>query len=191
MAIKTFSSNTTLTASDVNTYLTNAGLVYVTEASATSGTTLTIDSCFTSTYDAYRIVVSDYRTTAASTGNTTMVLRASGTDSTSNYAYGYAHQALFNSTSLTVGGTQSGSNWDLILQPDTTAIGTVIDLINPNLAQYTTITSSGVVGAKSTALGLRIVSGLHAASSAYDGFKMTTVGTIANIKVRVYGYRQS
>ena len=50
MAIKTYVSSTTLSASDMNTYSANSGLVYITEVVATSGTTLSVNSCFTSTY---------------------------------------------------------------------------------------------------------------------------------------------
>jgi hypothetical protein len=59
MAVKTFTSGATLTASDVNTYLTNAGLVW--KAGGTIGTTvssLVISNCFSGSFDAYRIVIS-------------------------------------------------------------------------------------------------------------------------------------
>ena len=57
MAVKTFTSST-LTASDTNTYLANAGLVYVTSVTGGTGvTTITVSNCFSSTYDAYRIVL--------------------------------------------------------------------------------------------------------------------------------------
>lgn len=190
MAIKTFSSNTTLTASDVNTYLTNGGLVYVTESTATSGTTLSVNNCFTSTYDAYRIIISNLRTTAAST-SLTMKLRASGTDSSATYAWGSAYMALFTSTALSFNGSQSTTAWDLVTAAETTATGLSVDVINPALAQFTQYSSIGVWGAKSTGGGTRMVSGLHCTATAYDGFTLTTGTAFANIKVAVYGYRQA
>ena len=58
MAVKTFTTGEVLTAADTNTYLANAGLVYIKTATVTnaadSGTAFR--SIFTSTYDAYRIV---------------------------------------------------------------------------------------------------------------------------------------
>lgn len=190
MAIKTFSANTTLSSSDVNTYLTNGGLVYVTESTATSGTTLSVNNCFTTTYDAYRIVISNYKTTAAST-SCTFKLRASGTDSSASYAYGSLTQALYTSTTLTVAGSASTTSFDLMLKADVVAIGAVIDVITPALAQYTTITTAGPHGANTAGQGLKQVSGLHAVATAYDGFTLTSAVAFSSIKVVVYGYRQA
>jgi hypothetical protein len=58
MAIKTFTDLTTLPASDINTYLANAGTVFVGQFAA-SGTSraLVCDNIFTSTYDTYQVNV--------------------------------------------------------------------------------------------------------------------------------------
>jgi hypothetical protein len=59
MAIKSFTSGEVLTASDTNTYLANAGLVYITEVTIGAGSnTATVSNCFSSTYDLYRVNVS-------------------------------------------------------------------------------------------------------------------------------------
>jgi hypothetical protein len=58
MAVKTFGTEV-LTSADTNTYLANAGLVYVTSATIGSGvTSITVNNAFSATYDNYRIVVS-------------------------------------------------------------------------------------------------------------------------------------
>ena len=51
MAVKTFSVGETLTASDTNTYLTNGGLVYITEGTASNTSAVDVNSVFSSTYD--------------------------------------------------------------------------------------------------------------------------------------------
>ena len=56
MAVKTFTTEV-LTSADTNTYLTNAGLVYVT-GGALSSTATNFAGCFTATYENYRIVFS-------------------------------------------------------------------------------------------------------------------------------------
>ena len=63
MAVKTFTSGEVLTASDTNTYLNNAGYVYITELTFTGSTQtfLRIQNCFTSTYDNYLIVCSEMK----------------------------------------------------------------------------------------------------------------------------------
>ena len=57
MAVKTFTS-ATLSASDTNTYLANAGLVYVTSTTITAGaSSVVVSNCFSSTYDRYKILI--------------------------------------------------------------------------------------------------------------------------------------
>ena len=53
MAVKTFTTGEVLTASDTNTYLANAGLVYITSTSVGTGGSLTVSNCFSATYNNY------------------------------------------------------------------------------------------------------------------------------------------
>jgi hypothetical protein len=55
MAIKTFSDGNSLPASDINTYLTNSGLVYITSQTLSS-TATNIVGCFSATYDTYLVL---------------------------------------------------------------------------------------------------------------------------------------
>jgi hypothetical protein len=69
MAIKTFTTGELLTASDTNTYLANAGLVYVTSTTVGSGvSSVTISNCFSSTYDNYKVIWSGGVTSASGSG---------------------------------------------------------------------------------------------------------------------------
>ena len=83
MAVKTFSVGETLTASDCNAFLAN-GLVYITSASATSGSALNIDNIFSATYRSYRIVLDDVRIVSGVTG-IGLQLRSAGTTNTTTY----------------------------------------------------------------------------------------------------------
>jgi len=84
MAIKTFTSEV-LTSGDVNTYLNNGGLVYITAGAASAQNRLNIASCFSSTYDAYRVEVTNL--THSTANNLILRFSASGTDTAgSNYA---------------------------------------------------------------------------------------------------------
>ena len=56
MAIKTFTTGEVLTASDTNTYLANAGYVYVKGETFVTATEVLVDSVFTSAFRNYRIV---------------------------------------------------------------------------------------------------------------------------------------
>lgn len=68
MSIKTFSDAVALPASDINTYLANSGLVYVSSGSFTAATLFDITG-FSSTYNYYRLEFRAQRvdTTGAST----------------------------------------------------------------------------------------------------------------------------
>ena len=71
MAIKTFVAGTILTAADTNTFLANAGLVYVNSVTPTAATTVGLNSCFTSTYANYRVIV----TPVSAAGSTDIDIR--------------------------------------------------------------------------------------------------------------------
>jgi hypothetical protein len=79
MAIKTFGSEV-LTSADTNTYLANAGLVYVASATITAGaSSVVVSNCFNSTYDRYKIVIESKVNTAG--GNQGLTLTPNVTNS--------------------------------------------------------------------------------------------------------------
>jgi hypothetical protein len=84
MAIKTFTTGEVLTASDTNTYLANAGLVYIT-STAVSGSTVTVSNCFDSTYDWYKVVLFVTGTVTGSDINIRM--RTTSDDSGAVYSF--------------------------------------------------------------------------------------------------------
>lgn len=65
MAIKTFTDNISLPASDINTYLGNAGLVYITSGALSTATT-NFQGCFTPTYKNYRVIIEGLSVSASS-----------------------------------------------------------------------------------------------------------------------------
>jgi len=90
MTIKTFTDNTTLPASDINEYLTNSGLVYVTSGSTTGvANTLAIASSFTTLYEHYLLHLTVRRTTLTADEVLYLQLYASTVvrNSASDYAY--------------------------------------------------------------------------------------------------------
>jgi len=188
MAIKTFTTGEVLTASDTNTYLANSGLVYITEATATSGTTISINNCFTSTYSAYRIVVP--RCTVSALTGCYLKTRASGTDNSANYyniriGYDYTTGAAGTST------VSNGVQWELPLITDTTSAGCVIDIYNPQLALKTQYSAQGS-DSRTTGLGAFSSGGMLNNTTQYDGFTITAgVQTFSSITVIVYGYRKA
>jgi hypothetical protein len=191
MAVKTFTSGATLTAADTNTYLANAGLVYITQTTATSGSTVDVTGCFSSIYDAYRIIISDFRASVAS--NILSQLLSASTPSTTNYAW--AVTRVDYPGALT--GTGSGfpatvAFWNFQVSGGTTSTSLCIDIQNPNLTQYTYLQWDATDNRGTSGYAVIRGGGTHTLATAYTGIRFsTTAGTFTNAKIRVYGYRQA
>lgn len=140
MAIKTFTVGEVLTASDTNTYLANAGLVYVASKTWTSTSSAQqIDNCFTSTYDQYVIRVNTLGDQA-----TPVTIWARLVDGTTPVtSANYYSMNVFNSTAAgpTRYWTPSGTAWPVGYVGNNTG-NVFIDLNNPQVATYTSGTLS-------------------------------------------------
>jgi len=189
MSIKTFTTGEVLTAADTNTYLANAGLVYITEASAAAGaTTLSINNCFSTTYDNYRVVVSHADGTVAT--GLYLRFRNGGTDRTTNYFY--AQLGL-----TTAGGASNDSSGSAALIP-IGYLGTsgpysvtsmdIFQVYTSTLETYGTIQMSFYLAPNYYAR----VGNFGRGADQNDGFTIYPgSGSLDSLKVRVYGYRQS
>jgi hypothetical protein len=163
----------------------NSGLVYVTSTTATSGTSISINNCFTSTYQNYKIVVSNL----TSTGVAPLYfrLRASSSDATTSYYYNGTYMDYTSATVLGFNGSNLGY-YDAGLVADLTMAGGSIDVFNPQVAFVTSFNCNGT-DPRTTGGGARYSSGMHYANTSYDGFTIYNA-TFTNITVAVYGYRK-
>lgn len=185
MAVKTFTTGEVLTASDTNTYLANAGLVYVTSASL-SAVTNTFTNVFSSTYDSYRIVVNNMSN--ATTTTREFYLRM-GTDSSAYYGRG--EQYIFGAGSNAVNGTTGQTSAKIGNLSLLASSGFVLDIHAPNKAAatvwtYQAMTYQSDVGAYVFRSGYGFMDTL----TQYTGFQI--IGTVDNLSgnVTVYGYRK-
>ena len=181
MSIKTFSDGNSLPASDINTYLTNSGLVYVTSVTVGTGvSSVTVSSCFSSTYDAYKIIA----TNVSASGSGTVAFALGGITTGwygnliySNFLSGAVASFGWNNTASVThaGGTQSQI---LILD---------IEIANPFLAKAKSMHSSFIDNANA---GSVIVQNNQATSA--TAFTITpTTGTLTGGQITVYGYRKA
>ena len=188
MSVKTFSTEV-LTSADTNTYLTNSGLVYVTSASATSGTSLSINNCFTSTYSNYRIVISNLVTTGAAA--IYFRLRASSADATAaDYYYNGFYFATYASTTISGYAGSAITYFDTSTVGDTLASGAIIEVLQPQVASRTQFGCHGFDPRSSTGSGGRYASGMHNTNNQYDGFTIYNC-TFTSVTATVYGYRKA
>jgi hypothetical protein len=189
MAVKTFSSGEVLTASDTNTYLANSGLVYITSG-ALSSTATNFVGCFSSTYDNYRIIISNFN---PSVGADLYIRLLSGTTPTSTGDWGWAYTGISemgvstnsNATSNSRGYTGISNTFG------TLALGSAsMDCYSPNLAQRTTFTSNAV--SYSGAFGGRLGIVFYNNTPSYDGIRfLTDSAATMNGTVTIYGYRKA
>lgn len=180
MAVKTFVAGTPATVSDVNTYLANAGLVYVTSTTVGSGvSSVTVSNCFSSTYDNYKIVLS------GGTATNPVALSMTLTGSTASY-YGiltYVSYATGATTNVT---TNNGAAWAYVGEGSSTMLWVDMDITNPYLSKFTQF------GGFYTGSVAGMVGGYHGVASSYTGFTIASGGnTMTGGTITVYGYRKA
>jgi hypothetical protein len=150
-------------------------------SATTIGTTVgsvTVSSAFSTTYDAYKIIITGGAGTTATSLNMTLGATATG--------YNY-FQVYSNYTGSTVSGF-GGSNQTSIPigQITTNSISVDANVSNPFLSKYTTFTSFNNAGA------FYMVNGELTNTTSYTAFTLTAAaGTITGGTIRVYGYSNS
>jgi len=180
MAVKTFTTEV-LTSADTNTYLANSGLVYVTSATIGTGvSSFVVASCFSATYDNYRIKITGMTGTAAAdttfqlTGITTGVYITQG-----------FYQLLANATIN--GYTTTATTMPIGTMATTQNTQITIDISSP----FSAVTKYADTNTASATL--RANSGSQIASTVQStGFTIAPAsGTISGGTITVYGYRKA
>ena len=152
----------------------------------TAATSISVNGCFTSSYDNYLVVM---RTDPSGGGSAMRIrLRASGTNATgTNYTI-----QLLSADNTTVSGSRSTSadHFRVNLTTDQANFydGTHVYFYGPNLAQPTAVRSV-TVSAYSSAL-IYDYANTHSLSTAYDGFTLDTASPNLTGMLCVYGLAQ-
>lgn len=138
---------------------------------------ITINGAFSSTYDAYKIIVSGG---AASVDNISMRLRLGST--TSGYDYGGVYGGSSGS-----GGFGNATEQNFIIgEINTQSNSCSTELIAPNLAKYTIMQS---VGYNLSNFNMRSYVGVLKNTTQYTDFTILPAsGTLTGGKIRIYGY---
>ncbi len=191
MAVKTFTSGEVLTASDTNTYLNNGGLVYISEANPSAAASASINSCFTATHNAYRIVWIPTAYSSTGQAQTLLRMRASGTDNSSSNYYRARWYYGAGGTSGTNGGAATETAFELA-DSNTPMHPLSLDVFSPYQTVATAIACKAVSwqGLSNSLFGIETV-GRMSVTTSYDGFTLyPSAGTFTG-KLIVYGYRQA
>jgi hypothetical protein len=183
MAVKTFTDNTSLPASDINTFLANSGLVYIKQQSLTgTPSTFVITNAFDANYDNYRIVFNG-------TGSTAMSIHVNLGASVTGY-YGFLVYAD-SGTNTVLGAGQS--NQALLryvggCSGASQAAVAIFDVLNPFNATYSRFANG--IYQDSTYYGT--MQGEHRVASSFTDFTLTCgSGNFTAGTAFVYGYRKA
>jgi len=185
MAIKTFTTGEVLTASDTNTYLANAGWVYVNSGTFSGQTALQVSSVFTSTYTNYKVV---FENIISATGNPSanLQLTTGGTPSTVNYSHGSQYWTFQATPTSFPFGDLNAAQWSTMLFNTTPASSVEYTIYGPAVALATNMTYSGVMYTNTFRTG----GGIHNVATAYDGFRLNSANAISGTW-SVYGQRKA
>lgn len=146
-------------------------------------TSVTVSSAFSADFENYKIIISGGGISTAE--NVRLQLGSSGT--------GYYDTVLYISTAATTTpaatGTSNGALFGRIGAGDTNGINVDIDLINPQLAKYTSF--GGHYTYPGTPAFIGQATGLHQVATAYTAFTVSPgSGSFTGGTIRVYGYRK-
>lgn len=167
---------------------TVGGLVKIAANTFSAQSTVSINDCFSSTYENYLLIV---RVSAASTNSQVRLrLRVSGTDDTgSNYAYANRYLRLDAGGSGTGTGSAATAMQLAATQNSADGCSAVINIVAPNLTVYTKMSGFAVNQQNSGDVYLYDQGCMHTLSTAYTGCTVAVdTGTFTGT-VRVYGYR--
>lgn len=185
MAVKTFTDNTSLPASDINGFLNNGGLVYISEHTLSINTQ--INNCFTSAYRNYRIAINvDAHVGGAI--NTLARLSSGGTPvgSGANYYYSGAEQAYTSGGFVTYQNAGVNTYWLIGRLNGNTPAQNIMDINNPQSSTLSTFYKSHYTDQ----LYSGTVGGMYLANTSFDGINILLAGgTSMSGKVYIYGYR--
>jgi hypothetical protein len=178
--VKTFAVGELVSATDVNTYMANPGLDYVkSQTIGTAVSSVEVTAAFSSTYDAYVVVLAGG--TSSGSPNIRMTLGASA----ASYYSGYI-QVTYSTGAVAGGAVNNGAYWDLGgARAGNPSL--IIELENPNLARPTSVRSFDA-----TTVTYRQYGGYHNVSTAYTAFTLTpSTGTLTGGTIIVYGHRKA
>jgi hypothetical protein len=180
MAIKTFTTGEVLTAADTNTYLANSGLVFVSSTTVGSAvSSVTVSSCFSATFDAYRIVA----TNVVASGTLGVGFQLSGI--TTGYYGNLVYSNFLGGAPASVGFNNIGSiSYAAGTQGQMLFLN--MDVINPFLSKakffngnYCDQSNAGTMNAQNNQ------------TNSATGFVVSpNTGTFTGGQITVYGYRK-
>jgi hypothetical protein len=164
------------------------GLTLITTQSFTAVSSVSVNDCFTSEYDNYRIVISS--SAVVGSGGLTIKMRSAGTDASTNYQYIINGRGDGNSVLSAVGASATSGLLQYGDPGNAVAFDGVVDVIKPFAAVSTRMICTAIGTYANATWGVTQNGSVHHyVATSYDGFTLTPAAA-ASGTVRVYGYTQ-
>ena len=184
MAVKTF-TQAQLTASDLNTFALK-GDTFIASASVTAGS---IIGCFTSVYENYKIVVSNFFATADS--YLWFQLGAGGTWAGGAYYQGGAYQAYNTGTITAYSNNNTLPYWQICAGCTAFPNSAIVNISRPALSVPTCYSSQSTLHLNGGIYAWSHM-GQHFTTGQYSDFRWaTTAGGVSSGNIAVYGVMQA
>jgi hypothetical protein len=190
MAVYTITQGEKITASILNTYAMNSGLVFVKQVTVGSGVaSVDITSCFSATYSNYRVVINNV---GGLTSGMNMGCRMlSGTTPATTGYYGVLMYASVTVSSAYAGATDNNSSAFSFVGSigNGNTCSTSFDVNSPFDTKQTNVGPCPFVATVGK-FDIGTYNGGLANSTSYDGIRIIpNVGTMTGGTITVYGYR--
>jgi hypothetical protein len=165
------------------------GLVYITQATPSAVNSVSINDCFSSTYQNYRIIFTP-TTSVGVNSYISLRYRVSSTDTITGYKY-----VEINSDGSSVSTSVDSQGTTLMvvgfLDPTSKGMAYWLEIQDPNQAQKTKCNIASQNYSAAGAYALRSFAGAQADTTQFTGITFTTSGTSFTGTIRVYGYANS
>jgi len=163
--------------------LTGGGLTFIASAAPSGASAVNINSCYSATYDSYRVVVS-LGAVSVSDAILNFRFRVGGADNTAASYYGVQNYTPWASASSVQGQVSAGTAFSLAY----TAAGLVVtlDIRGPFASENTHL-----AGLFTHANYGAATYGRFAATTSFDGFSIYPASGTITGRVMVFGYRNS
>ena len=188
-----FTAGQILTSDDMNetgSAVNGLGMFIVTSGTVTSGSSFDVNSCFTSDYDSYKIVLSNIRV-AATTPDIQLRLMNGATPISAGYFYGITRVDIGAGTSSIVAGNGL-TLWATGCIAGTTSTMASFEIHGPNSTQQKSFNSQATDSRGATSYQGISVAGTCTSTTACTGLRVLTASsTFTNCNYKIYGYRNS
>lgn len=172
--------------------LAGGGLDYITSSTFSAASTVSVDGCFTSTYDNYLVIIKLFGSVSGQP--VSLRLRVSGADSSASY-YMSSFYVGYGTTTVTGSSDNNATSWGsnggrwIITSASTEYSSAVMSIIAPQLSDKTGMQGTFVDARTNGSSGA--YAGFHNAATQYDGFSLIPASGTITGTVTVFGYRKA